>query len=347
MSSLFDIGWKFRKSTIVTNGSSGRQFILTVHFGSGTDSATDVFCNSHCNSDFSDLRFTLSDGSTLLNYTLLSITSGVSCTAYIEMSFSPTQPIYIYYGNPSASNIGTLFINTTQLQSISNLNDAMVEASKGYCFVFYDQSFSVSVPSSLYEARVATKGLSDYASIVSNSNGVSGDDHYAVYINGAFQIDASDSGTSECGLSATLSPLSVSVTSALSGLLGQNVTFRIKGVEGSALLSEGFTSGAIYFFAPYNFLNSWGNEETPPPIRPSFIGSPSPSASSSPLSKDTRLAGISRGALIGKTGSKGMSIIQKTTSIVAKTVAKITAINNNSVVGESFPSSEIITITNT
>lgn len=67
-----------------------------------------VDCNSHCNTDFSDLRFTTSDGETLLNYWIESIsgtTPNQFATIWIKFDSIGTTDttFYMYYGNSFAS----------------------------------------------------------------------------------------------------------------------------------------------------------------------------------------------------------------------------------------------------
>lgn len=54
-------GWTHRKSHVI-NSSLGAgvdyQIEVNVHFGSGTDSGQNVFCDSKCQPDFDDIRFT-------------------------------------------------------------------------------------------------------------------------------------------------------------------------------------------------------------------------------------------------------------------------------------------------
>jgi len=64
-------GWTCRKSHVIesaTGAGTDYQIRITVHYGGGTDSEEDVYCNSHCKTDFGDIRFTDDDGVTLLNY---------------------------------------------------------------------------------------------------------------------------------------------------------------------------------------------------------------------------------------------------------------------------------------
>ena len=88
---------------------------LTVHYGSGSDSGADVFCNDHCKQDFSDLRFTDSDGFTLLNYWIESYTASNNAVVWVKFDSIGTgaTTFFMYYGNSgaaSASSGGNTFL---------------------------------------------------------------------------------------------------------------------------------------------------------------------------------------------------------------------------------------------
>ena len=55
--SSFMSGWSFRKQG-QPESLTVDQINLTIHFGAGLDTSTDVFCNGHYKPDFSDIRFT-------------------------------------------------------------------------------------------------------------------------------------------------------------------------------------------------------------------------------------------------------------------------------------------------
>jgi len=102
-------GWTYRKSHVI-NAASGAgtnyQVRIVAHYGSGTDSNSDVYLNSHCRTDFGDVRFTGSDGSTLLDYWMESYTAGDNAVFWVEVAddlSSNNATIYIYYGNPTAT----------------------------------------------------------------------------------------------------------------------------------------------------------------------------------------------------------------------------------------------------
>ncbi len=105
-------GGDYRKNLTITGTTAGAQtnyqMKLTVYNSSGTDSPGIVYLGGNARSDFGDLRFTKSDGVTLLDYWIESYTSGVSATVWVEVDSIPASPntasIYLYYGNPSATS---------------------------------------------------------------------------------------------------------------------------------------------------------------------------------------------------------------------------------------------------
>lgn len=109
--SIWKIGWDYRKSLTFTGSTGGAQtdYVMRVrtYYGSGTDTSDQVYCSSNCESDFGDIRFTASDGTTDLSYWLQTYTDGTSATFWVEVDSIPASPstsnIYMYYGNSSAS----------------------------------------------------------------------------------------------------------------------------------------------------------------------------------------------------------------------------------------------------
>jgi len=100
--------WTFRKKHSII-GSSGvgtdYQIEITVYYGLGTDTGTNVYLSSNCKTDFSDIRFTDDDGFTLLSYWMEEYTDSVSATFWIKVAdnLDTNQSIYIYYGQPTAN----------------------------------------------------------------------------------------------------------------------------------------------------------------------------------------------------------------------------------------------------
>ncbi len=103
--------WQYNRRLTITGSTSGAQtnyqMKLTVYNSPGTDTPGNVYLDGNAKSDFSDLRFTKSDGITLLDYWIESYTPGVSAVVWVEVDSIPASPgtanIYLYYGNPSAT----------------------------------------------------------------------------------------------------------------------------------------------------------------------------------------------------------------------------------------------------
>ncbi len=103
-------GWNYAKVKTINGTTAGAQtnyqMKLTVYNSTGTDTPGNVYFGGNAKSDFSDLRFTKSDGVTLLDYWIESYTSGVNATVWVEVDSIPASPntvdIYLYYGNPEA-----------------------------------------------------------------------------------------------------------------------------------------------------------------------------------------------------------------------------------------------------
>ena len=107
MTNWFSTNWGYRKQHTIA-GASGAgtnyQISVNVHFGSGTDNSADVYLNGKCKDDFSDIRFTASDGITLLNYWIESKTVSNIAKVWVKVQedLGSNRNVYIYYGNPSA-----------------------------------------------------------------------------------------------------------------------------------------------------------------------------------------------------------------------------------------------------
>jgi hypothetical protein len=65
----------------------------------------DVACDGHCKYDFSDLRFTGSDGTTLLDYWIESISSSLIAAVWVENDATPSTTCRMYYGNADATAV--------------------------------------------------------------------------------------------------------------------------------------------------------------------------------------------------------------------------------------------------
>jgi len=108
-------GWSKRVKFNISGSSAGAQanyqMKLTVHKDNGTagsPNANDVYFNNHCKDDFSDIRFTKSDGKTKLDYWIEEYTSGDNAIVWVEFDRIPADPdtatFFIYYDNPDATS---------------------------------------------------------------------------------------------------------------------------------------------------------------------------------------------------------------------------------------------------
>lgn len=102
-------GWQYRKSHIInpqTGAGTNYQIKITVHYGSGSDGDDDVYCNSHCRTDFGDIRFTDDNGTTLLDYWIESKVDSDYAVIWVEVADSlesSSATIYVYYGKADAT----------------------------------------------------------------------------------------------------------------------------------------------------------------------------------------------------------------------------------------------------
>ena len=99
-------GWNYRKSHAITGSAgagTGYQVRVVAHKSTGIDSGADVYLGTNVRDDFGDVRFTASDGTTLLNYWIEtgSLTSGSQAIFWVKVAadLGSSQTIYIYYGN--------------------------------------------------------------------------------------------------------------------------------------------------------------------------------------------------------------------------------------------------------
>ena len=105
-------GYNYRKSITLSRASgavSNYQMKLLLGESSGA-TGEDVDCGGYCLSSFNDLRFTSSDGTTLLDYWIESIsgtTPNQLATVWIEFDSIGTgaTTFYMYYGNSGASAV--------------------------------------------------------------------------------------------------------------------------------------------------------------------------------------------------------------------------------------------------
>ncbi|MFB3887951.1 MAG: DUF2341 domain-containing protein [Candidatus Bathyarchaeia archaeon] len=102
-------GWNYRKSHTINHAAgsgTSYQVRFKVHYGSGTASGEDVYCYSKCRTDFGDVRFCHSDGSTLLPYWMEEETNGDYAVFWAKVTedlSNEDRIIYLYFGMSDAS----------------------------------------------------------------------------------------------------------------------------------------------------------------------------------------------------------------------------------------------------
>lgn len=108
---IWKVGWDYRKPLTITGSTSGSvtDYVMGVrtYYASGSDTSDQVYCGGSCRSDFGDVRFTASDGTTDLSYWRQTYTDGTSASFWVKVDSIPASPstvnIYMYYGNSSAT----------------------------------------------------------------------------------------------------------------------------------------------------------------------------------------------------------------------------------------------------
>lgn len=101
------IGWSYRKSHVInsaTGAGTNYQIPIVTYYGSGSDSDANVYLNSHSRTDFGDVRFTASDGTTELKYWMQDVTASNHADFWVKIAGNLTtsaQTIYVYYGASS------------------------------------------------------------------------------------------------------------------------------------------------------------------------------------------------------------------------------------------------------
>lgn len=113
-------GYSYRVPITITGTADGAQTYypvkLTIVQGSGTNSGSTIYLNSHALAWPSDIRFTKSDGSSLLDF-WREESDATDGTWWVEVDDIPANPntvvVYVYYGKTSdsdASNGTTTFL---------------------------------------------------------------------------------------------------------------------------------------------------------------------------------------------------------------------------------------------
>ena len=103
-------GWKYRKAIPASRASgavSNYQMKLVINRSAGTDAAGTIYVGDRCASDYSDIRFTSTNGCTLLDYWIES-NSSTTATVWIELDSVPTSSVnYYFYCGATASSLSS------------------------------------------------------------------------------------------------------------------------------------------------------------------------------------------------------------------------------------------------
>ena len=99
--------WDYRKTKEIVGSNqelSNYPIPLTLYYGSGTDTDNKIYLNSHCKTDFSDIRFDL-DGTPLSYWIEEKVDSNYAIIWIKIPTLAVTgATIYVYYGNSSATS---------------------------------------------------------------------------------------------------------------------------------------------------------------------------------------------------------------------------------------------------
>jgi len=91
--------WTYRVDNTIPNGSRPHQISLNISNTTGINNATTIYCNGKCNINFTDIRFTL-DNTTTLPYWIENTT--ITPTK-IWVNLTANGTVNMFYGNPTAT----------------------------------------------------------------------------------------------------------------------------------------------------------------------------------------------------------------------------------------------------
>jgi len=90
--------WSYSVHNTITNGTRPYQISLNISNSTGTNNATHIYCNGNCNINFTDIRFTL-DNTTSLPYWI----ENNSTDGKVWINVTANGTVNSYYGNPDAT----------------------------------------------------------------------------------------------------------------------------------------------------------------------------------------------------------------------------------------------------
>jgi len=132
-------GWSYRKSITLSRASGAvTNYQMRLKVGESAGAAgEDVDCGALCKTDFSDLRFTKADGTTLLDYYIEDITGTTPnqlASIWIEFDSIGTgaTTFYMYYGNSVASAVSNGPNTFILFEDFNALNTADLNGQNGW-----------------------------------------------------------------------------------------------------------------------------------------------------------------------------------------------------------------------
>jgi len=149
----WNASWTYKKKVNLSNASSGYQIKLLIGSDTGEGSCN-VDCNSHCNTDFSDLRFTNSAENAELDYWIQGYTVDGVATIWIETN-GDTE-FYMYYGNAAASTTSS---GANTFQFFDDFPGSSLDSSK------WDTTGSPGITVASGELSCNTNGTNNYIKI--------------------------------------------------------------------------------------------------------------------------------------------------------------------------------------
>ncbi|WXG39522.1 MAG: DUF2341 domain-containing protein [Candidatus Freyarchaeum deiterrae] len=128
-------GWEYCKSHTLSGSTAGAQTnyqtMIVVHYSSGSDNAENIYCKANCRTDFGDIRFTNSDGTSQLNYWMESEYDGDNATFWVQVDSIPVAPnnttIYVYYGKNDATTTSN---GTNTFPFFDHFDDNILDTNK-------------------------------------------------------------------------------------------------------------------------------------------------------------------------------------------------------------------------
>jgi hypothetical protein len=131
------VGWSYRRPITISNSGGA----LTDYQVLVTLDTQSLISAGKMRSDCGDIRFTDSNGSTLLNYWIESGCNTASTKIWVKVPSIPassSKTIYVYYGNPSATSLSN---GNSTFEFFDDFNGTGLDTNK---WVAYANSYSVS-----------------------------------------------------------------------------------------------------------------------------------------------------------------------------------------------------------